>query len=43
MSRKLNKYQSVTSESFKRGAIYTLYNAYELHGDAQVMEALGRP
>ncbi len=40
--RKVSKYQKVTSESFKRGAIYTLYNAFELHGDAQIMESLGR-
>jgi AbiV family abortive infection protein len=36
------KYNSVSREEFKKGAVYSLVNAHELYGDALIMDALGR-
>lgn len=43
MTKIEQKYSSVTREEFKKGSIYSLVNAFELYGDALIMDALGRP
>ena len=42
MKAKTSKYKEISSDEFKKGAIYSLLNAIELHGDAMVMDACGR-
>lgn len=42
MTKIEQKYKLVSSEEFKKGAVYSLVNSYELYGDALIMESLGR-
>ncbi len=42
MTKIEHNYDSVFREEFKKGAVYSLINAYELYGDAIIMESLGR-
>ena len=39
---KRNLYSRMTAEEFKRGAVYSLVNSYQLYGDAMIMDSLGR-
>ena len=42
MTKIEQKYNSVSRKEFKKGAVYSLINAYELYGVALIMDALGR-
>jgi AbiV family abortive infection protein len=42
MTKIEQKYNSIEASEFKKGTVYSLYNAFELYGDALIMGSLDR-